>query len=624
MDDFLDLDAIGEEVEDAHTIEYRNPYEKPYLQYRNGQPRSTESQVKAWEALHEDDMLRLAMIASKGSGKTHFGATWAFHWGQKHPGSKGCIVANTDRQAKDAAGDAFVTVANILGYETEYFGSKKVKGQPYSKFYIVDLDGQGYNKGKNFMLFVRSFESVGSMEGSEFDFMWVEEIQDTNRDNFQVAFSRNRGDNITGGESMNPLYIAGMTESELHWMYGLLEDKMGYDTLDNYDPDSSRGLLLEPTIFENEINLGADTIDGYMETMDSNTAKRHIYAIRTSSSSNLVLHEYRDDLHRKGRMSALLAHYSRYQDLYVSIDFNVSPMSATLWQEKPWNDAWLDDDIFIEWSNQVEGVVDRVVRYDEAFDGEQEVVEEWESLEDYAQPNAQVLAQVDEFEIWADGESGVTDGDLKRWDGRGGTEGMIQAIVREYGDHGTQVIITGDAKGNDRRSSSLETDWMIIRKHTKDIGNVAVVPGLNSSTDMKKGETKYSNPPVEDTINVLNATLMNAKREPRICFLPSSRYESGGAAASCATTGRKPDGRVDERPDRKEGKEVRRTHFFDTTRYIVWFWTGGLEPSGEEFDQMVDDMEELNNTTPSKANWAEEDDGWDDFGGNAGGLGWAF
>lgn len=620
MDDiFKDLEGIAQEVNQEFNIEFRDPYEDPYLQYRNGEPRSTDSQERAWQALTEEDMLRIAMIASKGSGKTHFGATWAFHWGQKHPGSKGCIVANTDRQAQDAAGDAFVRVANILGYQTEYFRSKKIGGQQYSKFYIVDLDGKGYEDGHVFMLMVRSFESVGAMEGSEFDFMWVEEIQDTNRDNFQVAFSRNRGDLITQGDKANPLYIAGMTESELHWMYALLEDKMGYDTLDEYDPETSKGLLLEPTIFENKINLGESTIEGYMETMDSNTAQRHIYAKRTSSSSNLVLHEYRDDIHRKGRMSSLLCHYSPYSDLYISIDFNVSPMSATLWQEKRWSDEWFNDGIFLEWEDQSNGVVRRVVRYDEAFDGSQEVVEEWDSLEDYARPDTSVLAQVDEFEIWPNGETGVTDGDMQRWSGRGGTEGLIRAIVREYQDHSAQVVITGDAKGNDRRSSSLETDWMIIQKHASKMGgDVAVVPGLIANSDLKKGETKYSNPRVEDTINVLNAHLMNAKGEVRVCFLPTSRYESGGAAASCASTERKPDGRIDERPDRREGKEVRRTHFFDTVRYIVWFWSDGLNPSGEQFNQMVEDMEQMHreDATSHEDSWGDNlDDGFGDFGG---------
>jgi hypothetical protein len=208
MKDTPDLDSIAEEVEDNFSLDFRDPYEKPY-----GEPeRQTKSQEIFWSYLKDHNVWRQALIGAKGAAKTHYGATFAFYFGQKYPGAEGVVVGNTDRQAKDAAGGPFLDVCKSLGYNAEYFGSKKIRGQEESKFYVVDLDGDGYEEGKTFKLFVRSMESVEAMEGSQYDFMWVEELQDAHKKNFVKAHSRNRGSHVAGAGRMNPLFIAAMTE----------------------------------------------------------------------------------------------------------------------------------------------------------------------------------------------------------------------------------------------------------------------------------------------------------------------------------------------------------------------------------------------------------------------------
>ena len=237
---------------------------------------------------------------------TYYGATFAFYFGQKWPGAEGVVVGNTDRQAKDAAGGPFLEVCRALGYEAEYFSSKKIRGQEQSKFYVVDLDGEGYEQGNTFMLKVRSLEAVQAMEGSEFDFMWFEEIQQGDKEDFVTANSRNRGTHIAGEDTQNPLFIAGMTAGASHWMYSMLEDNMSFVVEERFDPEEHDSVLREPVLTENKKNIGQAKIDEYYNTFSSTEAERLIHAKRVSQNSDRAMYEYREDKHRNGRMSRLM------------------------------------------------------------------------------------------------------------------------------------------------------------------------------------------------------------------------------------------------------------------------------------------------------------------------------
>jgi len=430
------------------------------------------------------------------------------------------------------------------------------------------------------MVLVRSMESIDNLEGTEIDYLYIEEIQDATKDGVTKAVTRNRGTGISGEDEKNPIMIAGMTESSLHWMYDLMEEGLGLVPEDEFDPEEDDGVLYEPTLFENEVNLGSGTIDEYQSMMDSQLAERHIHAKRTSSNQNRVLHEYRDEIHREGRMSKLTAYYDPYRRLNMFSDFNIRPMSATLWQEKPWNDEWLSDKIWIEYAE--DGTIKEVVEYDSNDPETREVVEVHDTLHDFAAPNREILAQVDEYEVWPDDDMG------------GGTEGLMRHVKQDYGERQKErLYINGDATGKRRDTRSRTNDWAIVQDYAVDFScPTTVIPGLIASSDLTKGETTYDNPPRRDSINLLNRTLRDGNGRTHMCFLPESEYESGGAAASCASIERKPDGRIDDRPDKREGKEVRRTHLFDTVRYAVWWWQDGAAPSSEEFDEMINEVEQ--------------------------------
>jgi hypothetical protein len=227
----------------------------------------------------------------------------------------------------------------------------------------------------------------------------------------------------------------------------------------------------------------------------------------------------------------------------------------------------MGDNILIDYSP--DGSIRRVEVYDKPTGeidlSETDPAETYDHVVDYAEPDRSILAQVDEWQVFPDDAKG------------GGTEGLMQHICDDYSSHPGQVVLLGDASGEQRDPGQMtRTNWDIVEERAAEsMHDPVVIRGLMQNTDMKKGTTKYYNPPVQQTLNVMNATLRNAQREVSMCFLKSSEYESGGAASSLAVTKTKPSGGIEKKRDRSEDREKPRTHFLDTVRYMTWYWTDG-------------------------------------------------
>ena len=589
----LDIAEIAADVQRKTHVEYRHPLAEPY----GVSSRTTRSQKLAWDFLmaRPDSAPMIAMVGAKGSSKTHFGAAFAFHMGQTYPNSMGCVISNTYTQAKDNAGKIFMKVSRILGYNAAFRSTITVDGEPFTQLFVVDLDGKGYYEGNNFYMLVRSFEAVKKLEGIEFDWMWMEEIQDAPKDAVVTAKSRIRG--TVGNQAM---FIAAMPHDEFHWMYkwlpqiGCMEEnkvraELGVpafessrygleDTVPMEDYDYSkmdtRGLFFEPTIFENKHNLPENYIRDLFSSLDETQAMRWIHAKRTSNTGNKVAYSYIDAEHRVGRMSHLLAHYDENLPITLTIDFNTSPMCAVISQVKRWSDRWHDDDIVFDPDGSI-WLLDPLGQERHPID----------DISNIAIPDRDVWVQVGELEVW-----------------EGGTRGLMDAFLKEYGSHLLDVKIIGDATGNRDDTRSGTTDWRIIEEMIA-ASNLAdrtsVQKGLIANYNYTTGETKYSNPPRRDTINVLNAALKDAKGRYSMCFLQSSELPSDGAAASVSMMEKKPDGKVDDTVDKREGRDVKRTHFFDCVRYAIWDFKGGMERDLDTYQETTATIQE--NTTVGKS-----------------------
>jgi hypothetical protein len=296
-------------------------------------------------------------------------------------------------------------------------------------------------------------------------------------------------------------------------------------------------------------------------SLDAELADRWIYGKRTSMSGNKVAYAFDTQKHVRGRMSQVCCVYDPALPILVSIDFNVAPMSATVWQEKPWNDAWDDKNIIFD---AEERKVYRKTVEPETGDFH---VEPLDGFWEVAAANREVLAQVDEYEVW-----------------EGGTHGLMDALIKDYGpqgrDHQGGIRVLGDSTGDRRQTSSQTTDWTIIQDRLRDLPHCTVQPGVELSSNYKNGTVNYINPERRDTFNVLNAALEDGLKRVHVCFLPESKLKSGGAAASVQGMSYKADGTFDTPKPKETEKDAVRDHLFDTVRYAVWDFRGGLMDPG--------------------------------------------
>lgn len=560
----IDVGGLFDEVQAGAQIEYRDGLLPPY-----GDPDLiTPTQTKAWTFFNEwlgvtrtssDGVEHLispliAMLGAKGSAKTHWGACFAMALAQKYPGSIGCLASNSYQQAKDNGGPILMKVCAKLGYQIDFYSNKKVDGRQYTNIYVITLAPGVYS-----FVAVRSFDAIQLIEGTEFDWGWAEEVQDADKDAFVIFVSR-----IRGQGSPNCIFAAGMPEPGTHWQYKMLPN-LGFVEEEKYegiveksffDPDTGTdekalviGQLWEPSVFENKQNVGMAYINKLFELYSEQDALRYVYGKRGETRGDRVFYQYRDDIHRRGTMSKILCEYDKTQKLIIAYDFNVYPMSVSIWQLKPWNDMWdmliLDSGI---WKNPVDGHA-------------------YKSPEDFHVPDRMVAAQIDEIEVFPDHPSG------------GMTYGMVAVIEERYLDHQTKVIVLGDASGNQRRSSSDTTDWKIIGESMKQFVDPIVYRGLIQKRNMKTGTSTYSNPSQRDALQNANRVLMDGNKQVHVCFLPESGLESGGVASSLTGLGFKANGDFDTKAERKLDRDVARSHFADTFKYFCWYFKPPTTPS---------------------------------------------
>lgn len=554
--DSLDFGQIFDDAIATTTVKYRDPMLDPY----GNTSKATPTQLEAWDFVHEwtgkkhidskgkEHILAplIGMIGAKGSSKTHFGGAFANHMGQNYPGSVGCLISNSYQQAKDNGGPLLMKLSEALGYEVEFYTSKKIRGRQYTNVYMVKIA-----PGIDYFVLVRSFDAIDLLEGAEIDWGWAEEIQDSDKDALTIFVSR-----VRGSGSPNAIFMAGMPEPGTHFQYKLLP-KLGFIEKENfngviektiYDPTKGEditvctvGCLWEPSVFENIQNVGAEYVNRLLESYSPEDAERYVYGKRGGSRSDRVFYQYRDDVHRRGLMSKILTEYDPKEKLVISYDFNVYPMSTSMWQPKGWSDEWdqliKDKDKYIH--------IDTKKVYDRPLD--------------FAIPDRIVWAQVDEIEIWPDDPNG------------GMTQGMVMEIEKRYLNHDNYVVVLGDASGNQRRSSSTTTDWEIIGRSMQKFKMPVVKRGLISNHNFKEGRTMYSNPSQRDALQNANRMLMDAKRQVHVCFLPESKLASGGVAASLTALGFKADGTFDITAERKMDRTVPRSHFGDGYKYFAWY-----------------------------------------------------
>lgn len=487
----------------------RPKYKDPFaLQYLGA--RATVTQKELWPIIRDTVGVKAALIGGKGSAKTTTAAGFLIDRAQKYPGSKAFIAAATYQQAIESCAYQITKVAKIMGLPFIYKKEMVIDDLPHRYVY--------YFPDFNSNICIRSEDNMDMIEGSEWDAGVLEEIQLWNMANVPTALAR-----IRRGMGDHARMIVGLPEDQEHPQYAFLEE--------------NDFILREISTVENLANLPDEYLGDLLKMYPGEEGKRFISGERVSLHSLPVQAAYRSEIHKTGPVAKRLAFYDPYKPLVISFDFNVAPCCVTLWQVKNYKF--------------------NVIREDERNGEKYEAVE--------IKP---IIAQVDEFEGW-----------------RVGTRGTCEMIIETYKNHTAGGIVLGDAAGNhsDTRTVS-SSDWKIIQEEFAKIPDMAIKKGLvmnrrgqsgGRSSRRKEGGgeklAKYSNPPLKDSIDNLNRALVDSDGDPGVVFLPESKYESGGASGSMSSTKYSASGSVDESPDRQAGKKVRRTHYWATVRYAIWY-----------------------------------------------------
>ena len=446
---------------------------------------------------------------------TLFGALRAAHLIQTYPGGQGFVVANSYGQAFGSAAAKLVYVANALGLRYEYYTQKTINGLQYnSVYYFPDYDH---------IVAVLSFDNISLIEGSEWDWMWCEEIQDCLERDVNVAASR-----VRRGVGDHSMYFAGMPDDGQHWMYRWLEEQTILAGPGRGEPVP----LYEPPLTENLSNNPEGYMEGLRLRNRSVDIERYVSGARISLGTARCLPSFSIDLHQRSETALRLSAYDPSLPIGISLDFNVNPMCATVRQVKPL-------DLF-----------DPDGRY---------------------RTTKMVAAQVAEYEIFGATTDAMCDALLEDF-------GRMGRIAGPSG-HVAGGFVVGDATGSrrDTRSPGV-TDWTIIRDRLSALPGLLIRPGCvlsrrpsSESRGRKLDTDRYSNPPVRDRVIALEQALVDKDGDIRVTWLPHSAFASGGSARSCSSALWTADGRIDDRADKSSDKAAARTHFFDEEGYYFYF-----------------------------------------------------
>jgi len=488
--------------------DYKDPFGPDYLGRK-----ATPTQLKCWPYMRDTFGAKVALLGGKGGGKTITCAAGLIDRAQKYLGSKYFIAAATYQQAIESCATELVEACDIMNIKVIYRDKMTIDRKVHKHvYYFPDFHS---------VICIRSADNMDMIEGSKWDGAAIEEATFWDPHDLRTALSR-----LRRGVGDGCRFIAAMAEGEEFWLYEWLDQ----NNFKQYTVNT----------YENAHNLPEGYISDMEKMYPGDLGRRYLLGERVSIARIPTLPNYQDKIHRSGKLSKLHTVYDPYRVLYVSVDFNVAPCTATLWQVKP-----------VEFT---------VIRKDPST-----------GLPRKTSEIKNVIFQVDEFEEWMSA-----------------TRGLARQIREKYGSHRSGMVVIGDASGNARRPNEVSlTDWKVFATEFEGMPDVVIKKGLvvNKGRRKKKSSdnklAKYTNPPVKDTIDNLNSLLLDADGHPGIVFLPTSRYESGGCAASCSSTRYKADGTIDETADKQEGtvdekKKRKQTHYWDTTRYIAWY----LRPPG--------------------------------------------
>jgi hypothetical protein len=147
------------------------------------------------------------------------------------------------------------------------------------------------------------------------------------------------------------------------------------------------------------------------------------------------------------------------------------------------------------------------------------------------------------------------------------TTEVCEEFDNRYGGHRGGILVTGDASGEQRHSSSRYSDYDLIRRY------FARRPELKGTVQVGK-----SNPPVRERLNLVNGSLKSADGGVRLRVDERCREMIRDLEQVCYKAD---SGVVDKNADPD------RTHLTDALGYMLWAEELGRRRVGERGERLI-------------------------------------
>ena len=322
----------------------------------------------------------------RGFGKSYIGSTWACMMMLQHPRACGLITDNTQDQLAHATLAVLLERMRVLGIE--YVFNRK---PPWYRSRFPSGRHNGVLSAKcGAQVCCRSMTKWDTIRGAEYGWAWFDEVRDTKKEAFEVALACMRDPNmplVGRNRYWRPLRCT-TTPDGFDWTAEYFED----EPAEKPHLALKRRCIVGET-YDNARHLGEDFIELLESSYDDDMAAQEIRGERVNVGTGAVYTTFDRNIHLDAEIV-----YHEDRDLYLSCDFNVTPM------------AWVIGQPFEGGPSEGVGIIGEIYR-----------------------KHARA--------------------------GMSASESAARDFMRIYGDHPGKVIVFGDPSGENSSSSTTQTDY---------------------------------------------------------------------------------------------------------------------------------------------------------------------
>lgn len=283
-------------------------------------PDLNEAQQVGYYLTHCTDTKEVHFVTGVGVGKTYSLGAISIPF-LSIPGSKGLLCAPTVPMMKNSTLPGVESAWQSFGLrpEVDYVINKRMKGvKPFSAIGSENVITFAWGS----YLVLTSLENYNTVNGSQWDYILVDETRDIR--NFEQALgklrARARGELFKQTGRIHKI-ITATTPPDNVKHYLELKEKS--------DTDGTNIKIIQAESYINRHNLPPGYIEQLEATLDPQTFKREVLAHLITAQSSIYAYAFERKVH-VGKIQE-----DPNLPIYISFDFNVSPMTCVYAQHTP-------------------------------------------------------------------------------------------------------------------------------------------------------------------------------------------------------------------------------------------------------------------------------------------------